>query len=173
MDGQLPLPLPSDDTLAVARERVMAERWEKGSTCPCCDQMAKVYARTLYAGLAVDLIKAWRYVRDGDPFQWFHMPTAISHRAGDAAKAAHWGLIEPMPDVRREDGGKAGWWRFTPVGIGWVKGTSSVPRYALIYNKVLQRVDGPPWSIRDALGKEFDLRELLEPTPRPTEGDGS
>lgn len=162
------LPLPGMETVAEARERVMAERWERGINCPCCDQLAKVYPRTIYSTLARHLIKAWVHVRGEQPM-WFHLPTAIGRQAGDAAKAAHWGLIEAMPDTVREDGGRAGWWRFTELGAAWVRGAAVVPKHAYVYDHQLLKLEGPPWTVQQALGKRFDLRELMQPVPRPPE----
>ncbi len=162
------LPLPGMETVAEARERVMRERWEQdGIICPCCDQRAKVYPRSIYATMARQLITAWRHVRTlDDPFAYFHLPSVIG-ATGDPAKARYWGLIEAMPDVTREDGGKAGWWRFTELGARWVTGVAAVPRRALTYNKAALRVEGPAWTIRDALGKAFDLQELMGPAGTP------
>ena len=152
------------ETVAEARDRIMTVAYDKGGPCPCCDQFVKVYPRLIHVGMARQLIAAWRAVRDGDPFQWWHMPTVVGH-GGDLAKARYWRLLEEQPDVLREDGGKAGWWRFTELGARWVQGQAAVPRTAYVYNGTLLSLEGEARTIRDALGKHFDLRELLQPAP--------
>lgn len=166
MDQHRPIAFPSLRTVAEAREDLFAEAEDAGAICPCCDQFAKVYRRRIYSTMARQLITAWRAVRD-DPSVWFHVPTAVGY-GGDICKVHYWGLMEESPAVR-EDGGKAGWWRFTELGAQWVQGHATVPRYAYVYNGNALRLDGPPATIREALGDKFDLRELMAPAPLPDE----
>ena len=45
-----------------------------GGTCPCCDQLAKVYRRPINSGMAVSLITMYRTARQ----EWQHIPTTIN-----------------------------------------------------------------------------------------------
>jgi hypothetical protein len=94
------------------------------------------------------------------------MPTVLNHIAGDHAKLRYWGLIEEEP-VRRDDGGRAGWWQITDRGEQFVRGTLKVPKYALIFDGRLLRLDetGGYVTITDALGKKFDWTELMTGVP--------
>jgi hypothetical protein len=96
-----------------------------------------------------------RHAEDGYGF----LP-AIDPKTGDAAKMVHWGLIEEEK-TRREDGGRAGWWRITPLGVQWLRNQTSVPRYAHIYDGRCLRLSGPPLTVADAVKQKFDLRELM------------
>jgi hypothetical protein len=155
-------------TVGEARKQVQAAAEGDGVICPCCGQFAKVYRRSITSATARQLIVAWRFAR-GDPAEWFHLPSVVGY-GGDIAKVKHWGLLEEAVDVVREDGGRAGWWRFTALGSRWVRGLDAVPRYAYIYAGQLLRLDGEPRTIRDALGNGFDLRELMEPAGPPPSG---
>ena len=139
--------------------------WERakgdGVHCPCCGQMAKVYARHIDSGMARSLILMWRAAR----FDWQHIPTTVGPtRSRQEGKLAYWDLITEAGDITREDGGRAGWWRVTQKGETFVRGKLWVPYTAYVYSgkkdKVL-RIEGKPWGIKDALGKKFDYEELM------------
>lgn len=165
MSEQNPLP-DLDETVAAARERLFIEAQNGGTICPCCDQRAQVYRRTINATMARQLITAWRSVRD-NPGQWFHLGRAVGYAGGDIAKVKHWDLLEEATEVTRADGGRAGYWRFTELGAAWVQGLALVRRDAYVYANRLIKVDGPHQTIQQRLGKKFDLRELLAPAPIP------
>ena len=144
-----------DHTLAEAREWLRDHR-EEGASCPCCGQLAKVYYRKLNARMARALITMWKE-RGTD---WCHVPTVVGDRGGDATKLVYWGLIEETTE-KREDGGRAGWWRVTADGERFVKGQLMVPGYARVYNKRCLGVTGELVGIQDALGSKFNYDELM------------
>jgi hypothetical protein len=148
--------------LGEAREWLRGAAQSGGAACPCCTQLTKVYRRPLNAAMAYGLIRAYRQVNR----ELFHMPTVLNHIAGDHAKLRYWGLIEEEP-VRRDDGGRAGWWQITDRGEQFVRGTLKVPKYALIFDGRLLRLDetGGYVTITDALGKKFDWTELMTGVP--------
>lgn len=129
---------------------------EEGARCPCCNQMAKVYRRKVNSGMAVALIAMWRTAA----FDWQHIATTLENRHADEAKLRYWGLIEEG-DERREDGGRAGWWRMTEKGRAFVRGLITIPKYARVYDSRLISLEGPEVSIRDALTDKFDYDELM------------
>lgn len=160
---------PERDTLAEARAELREAVKGKGAKCPCCDQFAKIYQRPIGSASARALVLMYLA---GGHLAPVHLPTVLSaarsnggprSSGGDEAKMVYWGLIIDAGTVR-EDGGRAGWWRLTDAGVDWVRERSTVPKYAHIYDGRLLKLDGEPWSIRQALGTKFDLRDLMEGT---------
>jgi hypothetical protein len=147
-----------DMTLAEARD-LLRTLVTDGHTCPCCQQMAKVYRRRVNSGMARELLAMYRTAGVG---HWVHVrDVERSAGGGEVAKMRHWGLVQPMP-ARRDDGGHAGYWRVTPHGEAWLSGQCRIPKYALLYNSRLLRLDDTQTvTISDALGEPFDLRDLM------------
>lgn len=139
------------DSLAEAREFVEDGIRDKGVTCPCCGQFAKLYPRTLNGQMASALIKCWRAAGT----DWFHVPTLVPARA-DEAKLRYWGFIEQDPT-------RNGYWRVTEQGVQFIRQLIRVPRQALVYNTRLYGFKGPDWGIKEALGQKFDYDELMGP----------
>ena len=157
----MPRRTPVFRTLVDARAYVRANRGE-GVECPCCDQYARVYERSLNYAMArflIWLVKAyescarWWSVNDGPLIQ-------NRKGGGDFAKMEHWGLIISCPN---EDSTKrmSGFWRPTKRGIDFVYRRIQVPvRIHLYHNQVVG------WSpemttVVEALGKKFDYAELM------------
>ena len=138
-----------------------------GVRCPCCTQWAQVYYRTINSGMAIGAIRLYRWQQD-HPGEFAHLPTIVGRRSSEEAKLSYWHLLEEEP-ATRPDGGRTGRWRLTNSGIEWVKGTTTMPWYAKVYNdRVLWyslesrsgQVKGRK-SIRDALGDGFDYNDLM------------
>ena len=139
-----------------------AARWvrdnrDEGVTCPCCDQLAKVYRRPINSGMAVSLITMYRTARQ----EWQHIPTTIGGKSREEGKLRYWSLVEEQRTVKRDDGGRAGFWRVTDLGAAFVLGRVTVPKYARIYNKVCLALEGEQVTIQDALGTKFNYMELM------------
>lgn len=147
--------LPDDVPLGEAKQW-LRDRVDDGAPCPCCGQLAKVYRRRVNSGMARSLITMWRKAG----LEWVHLPTEIGARSREEGKLAYWGLAEEATE-KREDGGRAGWWRVTERGRQFVLGLTTIPRYALIYDGRRLRFDGEPVTIRDALGAKFDYDQLM------------
>ena len=145
-------------TLQDARAWLREQRQE-GVRCPCCTQLAKIYKRPINAGMAVSIIKMYRSSR----LQYQHIPTTVGGKSREEGKLRYWRLIEEELEVRREDGGRAGWWRVTPKGEQWIHNQILVPKYAYIFDARLLELGGPPTSIRTALGTKFNYEELMGP----------
>lgn len=138
----------TDLSLSEAREYVSELAWEGGTTCPCCDQFAKVYRRKLNAGMARSLIRMYR----AGGLDWVDITRQIPARSREEGKLAYWRLVEPG-EVR-------GVWRVTQEGYRFLRG-APVESHALVYNGELLRLDGGPITITEALGERFDLQELM------------
>ncbi len=173
-----------DASLEEAKVWLREQFEKKGARCPCCQQFVKLYKRRLNASMAYVLILLYRYdqrhggARNGTQDPWVHVPSYLVEASsanirraaairGDWAKLKYWGLIEEL-DTKREDGSKrAGYYRITERGKGFVLGNFKVPPYIFLYNeKVLDRpVAADEWiTIGEALGKKFDYTELMQET---------
>lgn len=146
---------PDEASLREAIDWLRA-RLDPGEKCPCCTQFAKVYRRKINATMARTLITMHRH-QDGTSF--IHVPS-LPGDTHEASQLVWWGLIEDE-DGRRDDGGRAGWWRLTPLGRHFAKGAIRLPKYAAVYDSRCLRLYGDLVSIHDALGDTFNYRELM------------
>lgn len=132
---------------------------ERGSICPCCWRYGELRCEPMHRGIAKVL--QLQYIHKGT--NWTHTPSLMKELGYDlreGAKLAYWGLMEEE-QTRRPDGGRAGWWRVTePAGVLFVTNQSSMPRHAFSYNGS-RWLGGPQITIADALGTDFDLRQVL------------
>ena len=125
--------------------------------CPVCSQLAKIYKRQIYGRMAEVLVEM-----DRADEEWVHVPTIGTRLGfalgGDVAKLKYWGLIEEASG-KRDDGGRAGYWRVTKLGEDFIHGRTTIKKYALVYNGVVLGFDGPNIGIID-LG-DFHYSELM------------
>ncbi len=144
-------------TLLEARD-ALRELVYEGHRCPLCTQMAKVYKRRINAGMAVSLIRMYK----ADPILgWQHVPTTVGGRSREEGKLRYWGLVEEESQVKRPDGGRAGYWRVTPLGERFVMRSVKLQCYALVYDGRCLALEGDLKGIEDALGKRFNYNELM------------
>jgi hypothetical protein len=152
--------LPALLTLSEEEQRLLA-RFVEGGRCLCGRPPIKVYRRPLGSSSTRVLLSLYRQAG----LDWSHIPTISTklemQHGGYAVLAQHWGLMEEETAVKRADGGRAGFWRVTPKGERWINGEETVPKYATLYIGQLLKNDGPPWSVEQALGKKFNLREIM------------
>lgn len=152
--------VPDDSTpLGQARDW-LREQVREGHDCPLCGQFAKVYLRKINSSQAKALLIQYRHFRQ----DWAHLPELRmlqgAQHSNEEPKLRYWGLLEEESD-RREDGGRAGWWRITDRGRAFALGTVAVPKYALVYNGRCLGFEGDETTITDALGDRFDYDELM------------
>jgi hypothetical protein len=96
----------------------------------------------------------------GGAVKYVHTPS-LPHSGNDLAFAVIWNLIKPQTDA--EGRHRAGWWKLTRLGVRFVQGRARLEhRHADVFLGRVVRMYGPPWSIRQALGKRFDLDALLD-----------
>lgn len=132
-------------------------RVEEGERCPCCGQMAKVYKRKINSGMAKALIVMYKHAGT----DWFYLPNIRSQWQGrDEAILRYFGLIEEATE-KREDGGRAGWWRVTEVGQAYVLNQTKTYKYARVYDGKCMGLVGDLVGIKEALGDKFDYAELM------------
>jgi hypothetical protein len=154
---------PNDQWTLGETKDWLRDRVDDGEHCPCCGQMAKVYRRKMTAFTARAMIAMHRFHHD----EYVQMPALIRQhlpdltQGGYATLGAYWGLIEEE-QIRREDGGRAGWWRLTDLGHDFVLGKITVPKYARIYDsRLLGFVPDDRIHITEVLGTNFDYSELM------------
>lgn len=143
--------------LGQARDWLRA-RLDKGDHCPLCGQYAKKYNRHINAGMARSLILMWRA---GGTDTFVYVPDVCGGKHREEGKLAYWGLVEELPE-KREDGGRAGWWRVTESGERFVRGTLALPYTAVVYDKRVLAYKDRLVTIRDCLKQRFDYFELME-----------
>jgi hypothetical protein len=164
---------PNFTSLDAARNWVMEERWRDGVTCPCCDQLAKVYRRPLNYGMAHCLFLMYDYFNQpGHERCWLHLPSYLNGRGvvargGDPTKTRYWGLIVGSGDVREDDSPRVGHWRITEKGVAFVEQRITVPSHALVYNDQCLGFSEEQVLISKCLGKRFDYAKLMATTRRP------
>lgn len=156
--------------LTQARKWIQEKRvTTRGAICPCCDGFSKEYARrTITWKMAEVLVEMHKKTERGDadaPGGWIDTPALAgvmrSRRSrstgGDESKLRFWGLIEPMPNVKRNDGSnRVGWWRVTPKGRQFVLDEIRVPMYVRIYNNESLGLWGDDMGIRNVEGFDYD-----------------
>ena len=147
-------------TLEEARDE-LRDNLREGTTCPCCDQVARMYRRPIYASMAVLLIWLARNRREGEWCPVSEMPEIQSRRGGgDFGKLIYWGLIEERPPDADTKARTSGQWRITSRGKMYAAGFFELPKYVLIYNGACLGFEGEPRGVRECLGKRFDFAEL-------------
>ena len=131
-------------------------RIDGGEHCPVCGQYARVYRRKLHSGMARSLILMYR----ASGLEFAHLPTTIGSRSREEGKLRYWGLVEEELD-RRPDGGRAGYWRVTPVGELFIQGLMTVYSHARVYDGRCLGLIGRQVSITDVLADKFSYDELM------------
>lgn len=152
----------TEPTLAEARKD-LRESLDEGVVCPCCEQTARRYRRTIHASMASALLNVYR----ANGVVYAYVPDSLTHRQNaDFAKLAYWGLIDAERETLRDDGSnRTGRWRVTDLGRRWARGETTVPKYALVYNGNVEAHDGPGVRVWDALGSAFDYEKLMGRAP--------
>lgn len=159
------------NSLQDARKTLMANL-DKGSHCPCCDQFAKVYRRSLNAGMAAALLVILRRTSEIDPVEgWLHVPDDFEKLGGvvsvlrnrEYPRLRFWGLLESYEGPSGGDVPYSGKWRITPAGREFCLGRLSVPRVLFFYNgQVLaDRNEEDVIDIKAALGEKFSFDGIM------------
>lgn len=154
---------PSDtSTLKEARDW-LRERLDDGEECPCCTQRAQTYKRKLNVTMIKALAKLARAQKNLHDDVYLHAPTVLDKDADlarEVGKLAYWDLLIEGTG-KRGDGGHAGMWRVSLLGLEFLRGEKKVFKYARVFNGRRLGYDGDRIDINEVAG-EFDLRELLE-----------
>lgn len=154
-----------DWTVQQARDW-LEPRKRKGAHCPCCDQLARIYKRTIHSAVARDLI--WLVKRSlakttngGMAWVDLHEEAPLWVQQGrELAKLAYWGLVEQKPTESQRGARTSGIWRPTADGVDFAYGRIAVESHVVLYDNRVLGFTGKFISIRDALRKKFDFDQL-------------
>lgn len=149
-------------------ETMAAARSPKGTRCPLCSKFVKVYRRKFNAGMALDLIRLYHWSRN-HPGQYVHfahyLVTCYRSTPGDHGKLAWWGMVEKHTEPP-DDGRKTnGLYRLTPLGFEFAEKRAKVRSHAIEYLSEVEAFSGNLIDIDDALGRNFNYRELMRAAP--------
>lgn len=154
------------ETLAAEHARIN-DAMEQGTICRACGQHVQRYRRRINSGMARALIALY-HAGGHSALCWVHKPTALKGlgaAARDESLLRYWSLIEECKEPR-PDGGRAGWWRLTPLGEAFALGRARVSLYAWVYNGEFSHFEGGGCTITDCLGDRFDYADLMDPQRR-------
>lgn len=159
-NGQLSL---SFNSLDEAKQYVQ-EHKEKGTTCPCCGQFAKIYKRKITSTMAKMLVNLYKRENKIKPITHYSDLTnnLINKQSGDFAKLRFWDLIEKV-DFTDPTGEKksSGYWRITPLGKQFVeKKVALIERVHVFDNEVI-KTSGAQVFIDQCFKTNFDYTELM------------
>jgi hypothetical protein len=152
------MPVDGETSLKEAKDWLRPLTDPEGAICPCCTQLARVYHWQIYGTHVKAMAEIWKAKGVN---KWCHAPTVLKHRHVAFQRLAYWGLMEEEQDIKRDDGGRAGWWRVTMLGENWIYGNVSVPKFARVYSGRLLGLHGTRVKIHQCVSKKFDLNELL------------
>lgn len=134
-----------------------------GVECPCCEQLCKLYHRSLYAAPVAALCRLYR-LSGGWSGVYYHMrdigtPTS---GGGDFSKLKYWDLIQPSPPAEHSDPKtkSAGYWLLTDKGVAFVEGKTKLQKSCYVYNNKVREFEGSFVSVHDALNGKFDYADV-------------
>jgi hypothetical protein len=146
----------------------LQDRLERGVKCPCCDQMAKVYKRSINHQMAAVLILLARYFNENKGEKFVHVEKHIMSTGAfkvmprEWQKLRYWGLMEPQGEVAEDGNPCNGFWFVTDEGIKFAKGLIRVPKNVFVYsNVVIAKTESVTIDIHDSLKKKFNYSELM------------
>lgn len=135
-----------------------------GAECPVCERYAVVYRWSLYS-TAVSALMLYYRLGGTTEFVASRELTRLGHKGkGDVTRLKFWGLVEPGRE-RREDGGRAGFYRVTDKGERFIRGEISLPKYVYEYSGQVLYYDGKSVDVKQALGKKFNYQEFVNRAP--------
>jgi hypothetical protein len=146
-----------DRLIPTERGRTGKLKANPGVECPACRQNVAMSVRPFDAKMARLMLAMYR----GDPYGWHHTPSLTGDKGGDSVKSQHWGLIEGRDGEKADGNPRNGFWRLTELGRRFVRGEVTIPRWALLYNEERHALDGPPITIQEALGTDFNYNEII------------
>lgn len=144
-------------------KQFLRDNLHAGAKCPCCGQQVKCYKYKLYGTAARALIDLYKLGNGYHHVSQYAEAGAGRLRAPHFAELRFWGLIERRPLNDNPKKRSSGYWRITKKGKLFVRGEITVNSRILVYNGKFQGFapDSVLINIKDALGNDFDYRELM------------
>lgn len=140
-----------------------------GTTCPLCKQHVQIYHRTITAGMAIGLIKIYKYYLSHSLEKSIQIEGYLkrcnvgSTIRGDVAKLQYWGLLRKREGKRDDGSRRNGHYYLTGRGMSFVKMTLKVPKYVTLFNgKMYGNPFGDEIGIAEALGNKFNYDVLMK-----------
>lgn len=130
-----------------------------GVICPCCGRKNKLYPRQINATMAEWLVALVR--KNAKTKDWVSIDDLPQQRGGEYGHLRYWGLVA-LRDNDDKSKRTSGMWMPTQRGIEFVnKPSTSLPKYAYVYNGVVEAWSDEKKTIIDALGTKFNYQELM------------
>ena len=145
-------------SLAAAKDFV-AQKLEKGSDCPCCGRLVKLYKRKLHAEMArflTNLVNA--YQKEPRYYSTRELLPGAAKAATDGSFLIHWGLIEKLQG-KNKSGAKAGMYRPTADGIEFAHNRLAVASHIFLLVNKFQGFSKSTTFISDV--ESFNFHELM------------
>ena len=151
------------ETIKEAKE-YLKDNFEKGCSCPTCNQFVKLYKRKLGSPQTKALILLYHMNKKNND-EWVHVRdiTRDLNVTSDFSKNVYWKLIEEKP-LSGEDKKTSGFWRITDKGKAFVERRIKLKSHVLIYNAKIIGFSENYTDIISSLGKRFSYRELMNNT---------
>lgn len=128
----------------------------KGCICPCCGQIAKVYKRKLNSGMAMELIRLYKFKSD----EYIHHTQFASVQGGEISKLSYWGLVEDKLN-NNTNTRCSGLWAITNTGRLFVENKIRIPKHIYLYDSKFLSFSEETINIIDSLGSRFSYYELM------------
>src|SRR5262245_920561 len=121
-------PFPDSMTIGEARPKLHELVYlPNGPTCPICTQHAQVYRWSHYSTAAHALILFLKLGAASHPVHTRQLKDHGHRGQGDISRLRFWGLAEEER-MRREDGGRAGFWHITRKGEAFARNEITIPK---------------------------------------------
>ncbi len=141
---------------------------EKGANCPVCNQLVKIYFRSLNGNMAYALFLMYKFTRE-TPDEFIHFENELKKRnipsssCADFPKLRFWNLLEQKNDTKKEDGNpRLGYYKLTAKGRSFVNGLINVQHYVKLFNNQFYGYEGDFVSFRECLTLKFNYDELMK-----------
>lgn len=138
---------------------------DKGVTCPCCSQFAKVYKRRINVVMSRMLIRLYQ-MNYANQYEYHHVKEIVSGISdtgtNDFSKLLYWGLIEEKEkDSTNSKTRTSGYWRISKKGIDFVENKIKMPSFCFVYNGMPRQFSEEQVDIEQTLGNKFNYKNLM------------
>lgn len=154
------------ETIGEARQ-FLIENGEKGTICPCCERIVKIYHRSITSAMAYGIVLIYRYFKNHPNAEWLHIedyfktldiPSSIR---GDVAKLKYWELLEGKKGLREDGSKRNGYYRMTEKGKMFAQNQLQVPKYMIMANRKCLGFSDELTYINACFGRKFNYDELM------------